>query len=167
MDERASAPPRVMTLDPDRTWSREYPGTPDQIARARAFLASVLDGCPAAEDAILLMSEIAANAVQHSHSGRQGGRFTIRADARAGDGVLVQVEDQGGPWQPVRARTDGRGHGLDIVTALADDWGRHGDPVTGWTVWFRLAWAAPAADGLAPPQVPLPVQASTQSHDHS
>jgi hypothetical protein len=144
---------RVMEKDQRRTWSRDYAGQPDQVARARAFLSSVLDGCPVAADAVLLMSEIAANACLHLDSRRPGGRFTVRADASEDGCVRVEVTDQGGPWEPAGDRIDGRGHGLDIVTAYADDWGRHGDPAAGWTVWFRLRWPAPVTDG---PRVPLP-----------
>jgi hypothetical protein len=163
MGQRASAPSRVMTPDPPRTWSRDYPGKPDQVAQARAFLALALAGCPAAEDAVLLMSEICANAIQHSHSRRPGGRFTVEAEVRDDDSVRVQVTDEGGCWQPQQTRTDGRGHGLDIVRALAEDWGRHGDAATGWTIWFRLSWAAPMPDDPDPPQTPLSAPPAAQA----
>jgi hypothetical protein len=163
MGERGDAPLRVMTSESSWTCSRDYAGQPDQVGEARTFLTLVLDGCPVAEDAVLLMAEVAANAVLHSASRRPGGRFTVRADASEGEYLRVEVSDQGGPWQPKDARTDGRGHGLDIVTALADDWGRHGDPATGWTVWFRLGWPA-AAGGALSPQVPLPAPGERHGH---
>jgi len=119
------------------TWSRTYPGRPNQARQARRFLASVLDGCTAAEDAVLCLSELAANALTHSNSCRKGGQFTIRAHLRNGC-VRVEVHDDGGPWtQP--ASSDGQcGRGLFIVSQLARDWGRTGDSETGWTVWFEM-----------------------------
>jgi hypothetical protein len=43
-------------------WSRIFPARADQVREARAFLRAALDGCPAADDAILCISELAANA---------------------------------------------------------------------------------------------------------
>lgn len=42
---------------------RVFPGSAEQVARAREFLAGVLDGWQASEDAILCLSELASNAV--------------------------------------------------------------------------------------------------------
>ena len=43
-------------------WSRFFPASPPQIREARRFLATILDGCPAADDALLCLSELATNA---------------------------------------------------------------------------------------------------------
>src|SRR5260370_13730578 len=87
--------------------------------------------------AVLLASELAANAVLHSLSGRPGGKFTVRAAVKPGEYLWVEVEDEGGTW--ITQAADGEcGRGLDIVAAIADEWGRDGDPVTGWVVWARL-----------------------------
>jgi hypothetical protein len=118
------------------------PGRPDQIRVARAFLATVLAGCPAADDAILCISELASNAILYSNSGKAGGTFTVRAEVHDGDYLWVEVEDNGGPWNQ-RAHPDGRPHGLDIVAALATESGIDGDPITGWAVWARLDWPTP------------------------
>ena len=53
-----------------------FHGRPDQVRRARAAVARYLDGCPAADDAVLVVSEIASNSVLHSRSG--GEFFAIR-----------------------------------------------------------------------------------------
>ena len=94
-----------------------------------------LAGCPAADDAILIMSELASNAVVHSAS--QGQFFTIRAE-RHPDYVWVEAEDLGGPWR-CRQR-DGRPHGLDVVEALTgpDGWGVEITTGGGRVVWARL-----------------------------
>jgi serine/threonine-protein kinase RsbW len=125
------------TTAPPLAWSRTYSGRPEQVREARAFLRAALDGCPAVDDAVLCVSELAANAVLHSNSGKAGGTFTVRAEVHRGCYLWVEVEDNGGPWNG-HAHRDGRSHGLDIVRTLAADSGIDGDPVTGWVAWARL-----------------------------
>jgi anti-sigma regulatory factor (Ser/Thr protein kinase) len=118
--------------------ARVFAGDAGQIREARRFLAAVLDGCPAAADALLCVSELATNAVLHSRSGRPGGRFTVRATARAGS-VRVEVADEGGPWGHERDGDGQSGRGLLIVGELATRWGRE-DGSAGRTVWFEIDW---------------------------
>jgi serine/threonine-protein kinase RsbW len=116
-------------------WSRTFPGRAGQVREARAFLADLLAGNSAAEDAALCLSELATNAVQHSRSGEPGGRFTVQvALARSGH-LLVTVDDDGGPWlrRPDPGLAGGRG--LFIVGELAAAAGVLGDD-TGRTAWF-------------------------------
>jgi hypothetical protein len=62
------------------------------------------------------------------------------AEVHEGEYLWAEVADCGGLWAPAGGRVGERGHGLDIVREIASDWGRDGDPVTGWVVWFRLDW---------------------------
>jgi anti-sigma regulatory factor (Ser/Thr protein kinase) len=117
-----------------------YSGRVDQLSRMRRELRALLDGSPAADDVILCASELAANAVQHSRSGRPGGTFTIRVEISRGDHVRIAVDDDGGAWIEAGSGYD-RGRGLWIVTALARDWGIVTGPA-GRTVWALLDWAA-------------------------
>ena len=118
-------------------WSRAFPATPAQVREARQFLAGILDGHKAADDAILCLSELVTNACLHSRSREPGGHFRVRAETR-GSHVRVEVTDQGGPWEQT-ARDDGQhGRGLLVVAQLADDCGRNGDAQTGWMVWFEI-----------------------------
>jgi hypothetical protein len=55
-----------------------YPGCPDQVRHVRHAVARYLAGCPAADEAVLVVSELAANAVVHSAS--RGAFFTVRAE---------------------------------------------------------------------------------------
>jgi anti-sigma regulatory factor (Ser/Thr protein kinase) len=127
------------TAAPPLTWSRAFPGTPAQAREARLFLAAILDGSTAAGDAVLCLSELAANAAIHSRSGQPGGQFTVRAEL--GGGLLrVEVRDQGGPWTWLPAGDARHGRGLLIVAGLARAWGREGDSATGWTVWYEMAF---------------------------
>jgi hypothetical protein len=75
----------------------------------------------------------------HSRSRLADGSFTVRGKASPGDYCLIEVEDDGGPWIPT-VSDPGRGHGLTIVQALADDWGVDGDH-SGWRVWARFDWS--------------------------
>jgi len=120
-------------------WSRVFPATPAQVREARRFLSGILAGSTAADDAILCMSELAANAAIHSNSAHPGGQFTVRAEMRHGDRLRVEIQDQGGSWTSCQAAHEvPHGRGLAIVARLARDWGRSGDSRTGWTVWFEI-----------------------------
>ncbi|GEM_PF-1671424 len=82
-------------------WSRTFAGTAGQVGEARRFLAAVLGGHPAAGDAVLCLSELAANAIIHSRSGEPGGVFTVRVLRLAGrPGEPVPAR---GPERPRRA----------------------------------------------------------------
>jgi serine/threonine-protein kinase RsbW len=118
--------------------ARVFAGDAGQVREARRFLAGVLDGCTAAGDALLCVSELATNAVLHSRSGGPGGRFTVRATVRAGS-VRVEVTDEGGPWGRERDGDGQSGRGLLIVGELASRWGRE-DGAGRRTVWFEMDW---------------------------
>lgn len=122
-----------------QTWSRVFPGRPDQVRHARQYLARVLDGCPVADDAVLCLSELASNAIVHSRSRQPGGAFTVRAQLKDRR-VRVEVCDQGGSWDsPGRVSADEQnGRGLLIVGQLAARWGCEGHSQSGWNVWFEL-----------------------------
>ncbi len=49
---------------PAATWyQRTFHGRTDQVACVRHEIAAHLDGCPAASDAVLIASELSANAI--------------------------------------------------------------------------------------------------------
>ncbi|HET7243996.1 MAG TPA: ATP-binding protein [Streptosporangiaceae bacterium] len=118
--------------------ARVFAGDAGQVRAARRFLAGLLDGCPAAGDAVLCVSELATNAVLHSRSGRPGGGFTVRATRQPGS-ARVEVTDEGGPWGHERDGDGQSGRGLLIVGELASRWGRE-DGAGRRTVWFELDW---------------------------
>jgi serine/threonine-protein kinase RsbW len=134
-----SAGPTAATAARSGTHEQVLAARPDQVRIARAFLAAALADCPAADDAIQCISELATNGILHSASQRTGGTFTVYAEVHS-DYVWIEVTDDGGPWTE-HQHHDSHRHGLDIVRELAADWGRDGDPLTGWTVWARLEWA--------------------------
>lgn len=113
-----------------------YPGSVEHISMVRADLRALLQDCPVADEVILCASELAANAARHSYSRLPGGTFTVRAAVhRSRRSVRVEVEDNGGPW--ICAPDDSTGHhGLDILRALAKEWGITGDHAAR-TIWAR------------------------------
>ena len=120
------------------TWSRDFPALPQQAREARRFLASLLDGRPAADDAVLCLSELITNACLHSRSRQPGGQFTVRIQT-CGPCLRVEVSDQGGPWTaPAKDDHAQNGRGLQIVSQLTRTWGRTGNSATGWTIWFEI-----------------------------
>jgi anti-sigma regulatory factor (Ser/Thr protein kinase) len=112
-----------------------YPGRADQVRHVRRAIAAHLTDCPAADDAVLIASELASNAILHSQS--RCGQFTIRAEMHP-DHVLIEAEDLGGPWRP--RPPSGRPHGLNVVEALTgpEGWGVKTTGDGGRVVWARL-----------------------------
>lgn len=107
------------------------------MRQVRRDIARHLGDSPVTADAVLVASELAANAILHSRS--RGESFTIRLKLHR-DHCRLECQDSGGVWR--RRRQDDRPHGLAIVEALtgADGWGVEkvsgGDRV----VWGRLGW---------------------------
>jgi serine/threonine-protein kinase RsbW len=120
---------------------RAFPGKPEHIALARRFVAGALDGCPAADTAVLLASELAANALTHTRSGA-GGSFDVIV-WRGVAAACIAVLDDGASRAPVPRRRDPlgeAGRGLALVDTFAARWGHCGGP-SGRGVWFLPRWA--------------------------
>jgi len=104
-----------------------FPGRADQVSRARREMARYLAGCPVADDALIVLSELATNAVLHSRSGQDF--FTVHAELTDHHARLT-VEDAGGAWdepapaEPVQILAGPPGYALaafsvpDIEAAL-------------------------------------------------
>jgi anti-sigma regulatory factor (Ser/Thr protein kinase) len=87
------------------------------------------------DDARLLISELVTNAVNHTRSPFS---VSIAADSPK---VRVAVRDTSSAVPVSRGRSEDApngGRGLQIVTALADDWGVVRNPL-GKTVWAELS----------------------------
>ncbi|MFF5423471.1 MULTISPECIES: ATP-binding protein [unclassified Streptomyces] len=94
------------------------------------------------DDAVLILSELLSNACRH-------GRPLGRGDRGDGDvlaawrldpsgGLIVEVTDGGGPTRPVPSKpsvTAHGGRGLNIIGALAQDWGVRDSATGEVTVW--------------------------------
>jgi anti-sigma regulatory factor (Ser/Thr protein kinase) len=125
----------------------QFPGCPEILSDVRIYMAQwlVIELPEAAEDGELLddvrllATELAANAIKHTISGRWSkGSFRVRMWLGAGQ-VRVEVLDQGW-WSGPRLRNDPdetSGRGLHILATVATSWGvsRHR---LGRIVWFEL-----------------------------
>jgi serine/threonine-protein kinase RsbW len=135
MHHHTAAPPPPATTAPP-SCARCFPAVPRQVGEARRYLAGLLDGFPAADDALVCLSELASNAIQHTHSARPGGQFTVTV-TRNGEHLRVEVRDDGGPWHPQPGPGGEHGRGLVIVAAMAR-WGVTGNGDGPRTVWFEI-----------------------------
>ena len=133
--------------------SLTVPGMPEQVSRARAFVAGLATrtalGRDSVDTAALLTSELVTNAMLHTSSGIAGGTVTIVV-VDGSDGLMVEVIDDGAPDHGPEVQGDryaAHGHGLFLVEQLAARWGYLRDAV-GTTVWFQLD-RDDAGDGLA------------------
>jgi anti-sigma regulatory factor (Ser/Thr protein kinase) len=100
----------------------------------------LVDGCPVSDDAVLLSSELATNAVLHSASGA-GGTFSVSVLVESGR-VRVEVHDLGSATAPVIRRSGQPGEsgaGLRVVEMIATRWGFRAGPI-GRVVWFEMDW---------------------------
>ncbi len=97
---------------------------------------------PVVDDAVLILSELLSNACKHGRplGGALAGDGAVRAAWRVDPcgRLVVEVTDGGGPTRPAPATpsvTAHGGRGLNIITALADDWGVRDDARGEVTVW--------------------------------
>lgn len=119
------------------------------------------------DDAVLILSELLSNACRH---GRPLGRTEIGdGDVRAAWRVdkagrlTVEVTDGGGPTRPVPATpsvTARGGRGLNIISALAQEWGVRDNASGEVTVWVLVTEARredfTAAGPAGGPDFPAP-----------
>ncbi|CQR63521.1 ATP-binding protein [Streptomyces leeuwenhoekii] len=121
-------------------WCRAFPGLAEEVTHARHFVASLVTGRGPVDDAVLVVSELATNAVRHSRSGAAGGWFLVVVGF-GDDRVRIEVVDQGGERVPhlcdVTSQEEG-GRGLLLIEACAKDWGVKNWP-EGRSVWADLA----------------------------
>ncbi|MEV8560902.1 ATP-binding protein [Streptomyces sp. NPDC051917] len=105
-----------------RVWGLSCPGFPEEVSRARRWTRDILRGSPLAEDAELIVSELSANAILHTASGREHGSFHL-AVAVSAQVVAVSVTDDGGaataPKVEHQDQDAEHGRGLGMVSALA------------------------------------------------
>lgn len=122
----------------DRT-ERGFAGSAEQVRAARGFTNGVMDSWGLeASDVVLVVGELAANAVHHARS-----EFTLSL-CRINDTVTVEVTDTSPELAlmalPAWGGTSGRG--LLIVDRLAKVWGNR-PAGCGKTVWaeIKARWA--------------------------
>jgi anti-sigma regulatory factor (Ser/Thr protein kinase) len=121
-------------------WRRVFPGEDRQLRVMREWLRGLLPAGTARDDVIAVASELGANAVCHTRSGR-GGQFSVEV-ARTGSVVSIVVGDSGGPAEPRVIDDPERenGRGLRLVRSLSLTVGVTGDE-RGRFVRADVPWA--------------------------
>ncbi|GGX67541.1 ATP-binding protein [Streptomyces minutiscleroticus] len=122
--------------------SFRLPRHPASVGIARARVREHLadwghsDGDPALEDAVLLVSELATNAVRHGPVLER--EFEVAVTALADGSCFIEVSDEGSAQPRLRERpgpNDESGRGLHLVEQLTTAWGVWSRGVHGKTVW--------------------------------
>ncbi|MEG3627742.1 ATP-binding protein [Streptomyces poriticola] len=117
------------------------------FARARAFARDTLHGWALdhrCDDAVLVLTELAANAVAHAVPAAAAGTVEVGLGLAPDRGRVTLTVSDLTDAAPVFAPS-GRpvlrehGRGLCIVDALAEDWGWTPRPPVGKTVWAQLS----------------------------
>ena len=114
-----------------------FPDAPEFVSRARhdveAFLSENDVGGELMQVAVLLASELAANAVLHAHT-----PFTLTAELAA-ERLTIEVEDASAKLPEVLrpSASSASGRGMFMVDAMSSRWGAEPTP-GGKRVWFEL-----------------------------
>ncbi|PRY00838.1 ATP-binding protein [Allonocardiopsis opalescens] len=142
------------------TVDRRFAGVAASVADARRWVRRVLDDNRVPDDvvdtALLLVSELATNALSHTCSSRPGGWFGLRvACDRVRRHVRVECDDAGNrtgthPRYAMSGPDAAGGRGLALVAALATAYGDRAD-ATGRTVYFELHWPKSSGRPVPPP----------------
>ncbi|MFI0369165.1 ATP-binding protein [Actinomadura sp. 1N219] len=121
------------------------PGVRRSVGFARGFVRDLALDFAGLDDMIMVVSEMVANAVRHTASGRDGGRVSVVLTI--GDGVYrLEVADDGGAGGAPHVKGEvgaETGRGMRIVEVLSSRWGFRVDEGRGVT-WAEFP--APVAE---------------------
>ena len=109
----------------------------NSVAASRQFVGDAVGDLPkdVRDAAILMMSELATNAIVHAATG-----FEVVVD-RSENSLRVAVTDVGGGKPELQSprSSEAHGRGLQIVHQLSDEWGMiDNDDHSGKTVWYTV-----------------------------
>ncbi|MBR8741448.1 ATP-binding protein [Nocardiopsis sp. MG754419] len=106
-----------------------FPGLPHQVSEARRWAHQTLTGwgITVPDHFTLVVTELATNAIDHTHSAGENGRFTLRLALHT-DHIRVTVRDAGprqgrSPTRRTPNLSAQHGRGLALVDALTRAWG--------------------------------------------
>lgn len=140
VDSRADAGEVHARVDEGPVAILEVDGVPASVAVARRFARRRMQEWQVHPDvldtAVLCLSELVTNVVMHSGA---SARIELRPDGRS---VVVTVRNEGASASIAPADDDAdplrvHGRGLQLIEALADEWGTESDS-SGTTVWCSI-----------------------------
>ncbi len=119
------------------TSRRSFALNRNSVAASRQFVGDAVADLPkdVRDAAILMMSELATNAIVHAATG-----FEVVVD-RSEDSLRVAVTDVGGGVPELQSplSSEAHGRGLQIVQQLSDEWGMiDNDDHSSKTVWYTV-----------------------------
>lgn len=170
----------VLVIDPNQMFRHTFKATETAPGLARAFLGQLLDlwgvDADSADSGLLLLSELATNALNHAQPSPQSGRIPasrtgeppapyIGVGARISATCLyVEVWDNSTmpPTLLHAAADDEHGRGVGIVATLAHRWGSAPAAQGGKIVWFELRLSVPPRPRTARPENEPAAQPGTQ-----
>jgi anti-sigma regulatory factor (Ser/Thr protein kinase) len=124
---------------------RVLPAHPSELAAARGALREWMTarGTPESTQwrVLLAAGEALANAVEHAYSDSPPGTIDLMLGYDDEDALTVQVRDRG-RWQSPATAVPNRGHGSNIIEALAGGFDRQTD-AEGTTLRFRITAVEP------------------------
>ncbi|MFK4101955.1 ATP-binding protein [Streptomyces sp. NPDC019531] len=147
----AGAPQRPSTPRPLVSAALLVSCSGEGFARARTFTRETL-GCWSlghrSDDATLVITELAANAVAHAVPPAAGGAAEVWLGLALDPVHLMVTVSDPGDAPPAYTPPDvsalrEHGRGLYIVDALAEEWGWTSRPPAGKTVWAKLSTTSP------------------------
>ncbi|AZM47120.1 ATP-binding protein [Streptomyces sp. WAC 06738] len=128
------------------TYARGFTRSAGSVGKARDFVAAAVGVGERAEDIRVCVSELATNALLHGTPRGREFRVHVAVDVGA---VRIEVHDASDalPRLLTPAETDDRGRGLQLVDALADDWGTSDRQGIGKVVWtmFKIPCGTPSS----------------------
>ena len=153
LEPRTGTPGASSAPLPGLRWRRVFPGEERQLGEVRRWLASLLPDCPARHDVASVATELGANAVRHTATGR-GGWFAVEVTWHR-PAVRVAVADCGAPGGPrmIDEPAGEHGRGLLVVHGLSVRTGVCGDH-RGRLVWADVPWGDVGAAEPASSQDP-------------
>jgi anti-sigma regulatory factor (Ser/Thr protein kinase) len=145
----------VSTISVATACARSFAGTAASVGVARAWVREVLPaGCGRVDDVLLVVSELATNAILHSASGTPGGRYAVQLEVDPGArSVGVTCIDLGPALVKTPRPVGEGGRGLALVKQLADGYEVRAEP-TSRTVCCWLDWPADGRSGSHGPTGP-------------
>ncbi len=122
----------------------DLPHDLSSVSRAREFVKETFAAWGIEEpldDALLVVSELAANALTHA-----GSSYRVRLST-TDQALRIEVDDDGAgtPEPQPLTETEEHGRGLHLVGALAASWGMEAAEGGGKRIWAELALPAPVA----------------------